>query len=222
MPISSKRFTEVRFMISDLLQRSAWQQLYEDCGTNDLELAKSVANIFSMFDFRQVWKFADYVLKLEADTRREKRNSTLVVSLTLGRIGRGDPKKAINALKTLLVDDHMLRMPVEASLSNLWVYDRRTTEKELFNSWIMKEVDNEDLQRTAVSSSEYLLSKEPKLVEHFLSRIMRLRDPRNKPAKEEGKLLAEKYGLVHRLSMSEKPKGKRSRRKKQLRSRKKK
>ena len=196
MPISTRRLTEIRFMISDLLQRGAWEDLYNDCGTNDLELARSVANIFSMFEPAHVWKFVDHVAKLPADKRREKRDSTVVVCLTIGRIGESNTRKALNTLRLLLSDDHMLRQPVEASLSNMWVFDRRTTAKELFESWILKGQGNDDLQEMAVLSSTYLCSQDPKAVEPFLTRIMRLNSSNNLSAKNAAKSLVTQYGIA--------------------------
>jgi hypothetical protein len=199
MPISTRRLTEIRFMISDFLQRGAWQELYNDCGTNDLELARSEANIFSMFEPAHVWKFVDYVSKLPADKRREKRDSTLVVCLTIGRIGESNTRKGLRTLRLLLSDDHMLRQPVEASLSNLWVFDRRTTAKELFESWILKGQGNDDLQEIAVLSSAYLCSQDPRAVEPFLTKIVRLSNSDNSPAKEAAKNLAAKYGIARKF-----------------------
>lgn len=196
MPISTRRLTEIRFMISDLLQRGAWDDLYNDCGTNDLELARSVANIFSMFDPAHVWKFVDHVAKLPADKRREKRDSTVVVCLTIGRIGENNTGKALSTLRLLLSDDHMLRQPVEASLSNMWVFDRRTTAKELFESWILKAQGNDDLQEMAVLSSAYLSSQDPKAAEPFLTRIMKLDSANYISAKNAAKSLVREYGIA--------------------------
>ena len=199
MPISTRRLTEIRFMISDLLQRGTWQELYNDCGTNDLELARSVANIFSMFEPSHVWKFVDYVTKLPADKRREKRDSTLVVCLTIGRIGKSNTRKALHTLRLLLSDDHMLRQPVEASLSNLWIFDTRTTAKELFESWILKGLGNDDLQEIAVLSLAYLCSQEPKTVEPFLTKIMKLNNSNIIAAKDAAKNLASEYGIASEI-----------------------
>ena len=207
MPISTRRLTEIRFMISDLLQRGAWEDLYNDCGTNDLDLARSVANIFSMFDPAHVWKFVDHVAKLPPDKRREKRDSTVVVCLTIGRIGENNTTKALNTLRLLLSDDHMLRQPVEASLSNMWVFDRRTTAKELFESWILEAQGNDDLQEMAVLSSTYLLSQDPKAVEPFLTKIMRLNSSNNISAKNAARSLLAQYHIA-RISKSRKKKAK--------------
>jgi hypothetical protein len=199
MPISNKRFTEIRFMISDLIQRKAWEELYANCGTNDLELAKSVANIFSMFDPNHVWQFVDYVLGLPADIRREKRDSTLTVSLAVGRIGQDDPKKALKSLRMLLSDDHMMRLPVEASLSNMWVYDRKMTEREILDSWIKSNHENDDLKEIGVRSCDYLYGHDPKQVEPFLEKVLNLDDPRYRPAQNAAKELAMKYDFGKRL-----------------------
>jgi hypothetical protein len=199
MPISNKRFTEIRFMISDLIQRKAWDELYENCGTNDLDLAKSVANIFSMFDPKHVWQFVDHVLKIPPDTRRERRDSTLTVALAIGRIGRDDPEKALRSLRTLLSDDHMLRTPVEASLANLWVYDRKTTENHVLNSWIQSNHENDDLQEIGVRSCDYLYSQDPKHIEPFLEKVLRLNDAKYRAAQNAAKEIALKYEFGKKL-----------------------
>jgi len=199
MPISNKRFTEIRFMISDMIQRKAWEELYENCGTNDLDLAKSVANIFSMFDPKHIWQFVDHVLRIPADTRRERRDSTLTVSLAIGRIGQDDPEKALRSLRTLLSDDHMLRTPVEASLANLWIYDRRTTEDQVLTSWIQSNHENDDLQEIGVRSCDYLYSQDPKQVEPFLQKVLRLDDTKYRAAKNAAKEIALKYEFGKKL-----------------------
>jgi hypothetical protein len=185
-------------MISDLIQRASWPELYENCGTSDMELAKSAANIFSMFESAHVWKFVDYVASLPADKRRERRDSTLVVCLTIGRIGQSDPKKGIRALQILLADDHMLRQAVEASLANLWVYDHKTTERELFDKWIIDNRENDDLQEIAVLSSDYLLTQEPEYVTSFLRKVLRL-DSRYKSAYQAAKFLIMKHGFERKI-----------------------
>jgi hypothetical protein len=200
MPISTKRLTEIRFMISDLLQRHAWEELYTDCGTNDLELARSIANIFAMFDPAHVWKLVDYVARLPADRRREKRDSTVVVCLTIGKIGDSNPSKALHSLRLFLSDDHMLRQPVEASLSNIWIFDRRTTEKVLFESWVLNSQGNDDLQEIAVLSSAYLLDKEPEAIQPFLIKVMKLKDSDCNAAKNAAKNLAEQYDVLRKIS----------------------
>jgi hypothetical protein len=195
MPVSTRRFTEIRFKVSEELQRHAWQELYDSIGTNDLELARATANIFSMFDPREVWQFLNFVLKLPPEKKREKRNSTLVACFTLGRVGESDPEKAIKALRSLLIDDHMLRSAVEASLSNLWVYDLRITQRELYSAWIVKSGDNEDLQRTAVLSTRFILGQEPQLVVPFLTKVAQIKDPKNAAAIEETRKLVDEFGI---------------------------
>ncbi len=177
-------------MVSDLLQTGDWAKLFENCGSNDPEIAKSVSGIFSMYDPVHVWKFVDYVLKLAPEIRRERRDSTAVVCYILGRIGHHDTKISLSALRTLLADDHMLRAPVIASISNLWILDRRTTERILFDSWILKGEDNNDLQEVAVRSVEYLLSQDPKQCEPFIRKIVRLADPKFRPARNAASELA--------------------------------
>jgi hypothetical protein len=199
MPISTRRLTEIRLLISDLLQRGDWEKLFVDCGTGDLELARSIANIFGMFDPAHVWKFIDYVGKLPREKRKERRDSTLVTCLTIGRVGQVNPSKALKYLRLFLSDDHMLRQPVEASLSNLWVFDQRETQREIFNSWILGRDTNDDLQEIGVLSSAYLLSKEPKAVEPFLIRVLMLKNSAYAAAKNAAKSLAEEYRMLSRI-----------------------
>ncbi|MHB1909091.1 MAG: hypothetical protein ACYCQJ_09525 [Nitrososphaerales archaeon] len=204
MPISNKRFTEIRFMISDFLQRGAWQELYENCGTSDYELAKSVANIFSMFQDPPIWKYANYVSKLEPEKRREHRDSTLVVCLALGKIGKSDVKQAIKLLRIFLSDDHMLRGATQDALANLWIYNRKTSERALYDSYILKGEDNDDLQAVAVGSSELLLSHDPKSVAPFVNRVLAITNPKLKTAVSVARELHAKYGIPTRVSRARK------------------
>jgi hypothetical protein len=199
MPISTRRLTEIRWMVSDLLQRGDWERLYNDCGTGDFELARSIANIFAMFDPAHVWKFVDYVVRQTAERRREKRESTTVVCLTLGRIGQSNPSRALRYLRQFLSDDHMLRQSVEASLSNLWIFDTAATRKTLYESWILARNSIDDLQEVAVFSSAYLLGQEPSAVQPFLAKVLRLKDSTHGAAKSAAKNLAKQYGLLQKL-----------------------
>jgi hypothetical protein len=183
MPVSTKRFSEIRLLVSDLLQTGDWAKLFENCGTNDPELAKSVSAVFSMYAPEHVWKFIEYVLKLPPEIRRERRDSSAVVCYILGRIGQYNTRRSISALRTLLMDDHMLRIPVGASLSNLWILDTRNTERALFDSWVLKGAENDDLQEIAVRSSEYLASQDPERISPFYKRIGRLDDKRYRAAR---------------------------------------
>ncbi len=180
-------------MVSDLLQTQDWARLFENCGTNDPELAKAVSGIFSMYEPSHVFRFVDYVLKLPREIRRERRDSTAVVCYVLGRMGEHDTKKSISALRAFLADDHMLRAPVTASLGNLWVFDRSLTERELFGSWILKGGDNDDLQEVSVRSSEYLLSQDSRQAAPFIRRVEKLDDPRFRSAKDAAVELASRY-----------------------------
>lgn len=193
MPVSTKRFSELRLMVSDLLQTGDWGRLFENCGTSDPELAKAVSGIFSIYDPAHVFKFVDYVLKLPLEIRRERRDSASVVCYILGRMGQHDTKKSLSALRTFLADDHMLRASVSASLGNLWILDRRTTERELLSSWILKGGDNDDLQEVSVSSSEYLLSQDPKQIAPFIGRVKALEDKRFRAARVAAGELASRY-----------------------------
>lgn len=204
MPISNKRFTEIRFMISDLLQRGAWQELYENCGTSDYELAKSVANIFSMFQDPPIWKYANYVSKLEPEKRREHRDSTLVVCLTLGKIGKSDVTRAIKLLRIFLSDDHMLRAATQDALANLWIYDKRASAGELYDSYILKGEDNDDLQHVAVGSSDLLLSHDPKSVAPFMNRVLAITNPKLRTAVSVARELHAKYKIPTRAATTRK------------------
>lgn len=183
MPLSAKRFSELRLLVSDLLQRGDWPRLFDSIGTNDPELAKAISGIFSMYDVEHVWRFVSYVKKLPAEIRRERRDSVAVVCYTLGRIGASKVEKSITTLRNLLVDDHMLRSAVAASLSNLWVLDTKKTEKTLFKFWILKASDNDDLQEISVRSSEYLLTKDKAFAKDFMKKLSALDERRFRAAK---------------------------------------
>lgn len=193
MPVSTKRFSEVRLMVSDLLQKGEWARLFENCGTSDQELAKAVSGIFSMYDPAHISRFIDYVLKLPREIRREHRDSTSVVCYILGRMGQHNITRSLSALRIFLVDDHMLRAPVSASLGNLWIFDRRSTEKALLSNWILKGADNDDLQEVSVRSSEYLLSQDQTQVAPFLGRVQKLDGPRFQAARAVASELASRY-----------------------------
>ncbi len=195
MPISGKRFTEYRFEISNLLQRGDWNELLHLCNTSDSEQQKTIASVFSMFDPRTVWKFVSFVYGLSAAKRRQNRAAVATVCYVLGKMGQTNTSKALSCIRLFLSDDHMLRVGTAASLSNLWVLDTKTAQKTLFNFWILKSPDNDDLQEIAVQSAEHLASQLPDLVKGFLLRASRLqsKNPRYGPATRAASNLISQY-----------------------------
>ena len=191
MPLSTRRYTELRFTISDLVQRDNWHDLFEICGTADDEQSKAISMIFSMYEPKRSWKLLDYVMKLPASERRSKRYSMRTVCYILGRMGQSDTKRAIKTLRILLSDDHMLREPVRAALSNLWVLDTKATSNLLLN-WVTHSEDNDDLPEIAVRSSEYAAMQEPGKVEKFLRKVSKL-DSYSKIASKDAASLIEAY-----------------------------
>lgn len=176
MTISTKHYIDLKYAISDCLQRDNWSTLFELCRTNDVEISKTIAAIFSLYDPKNEWKFIDYVASLKPDERLHKWESIATVCYILGKIGANNIKKAIADLKTFLMENHMLRPAVSAALSNLWVVNSKVTAGTIYNSWIAKSGGNEDLQEVAVNSCDYLARNEPKLAAGFLKKVSRLKN----------------------------------------------
>ncbi|MDG6908105.1 MAG: hypothetical protein JRN20_20235 [Nitrososphaerota archaeon] len=194
MPLSTRRYTELRYTISDYLQRESWSLLFELCGTSDDEQSKAISGILSMYDARRSWKFIDKVLHKPALERRSRRYSLRTVCYILGRIGQSDTRRAIRALRTFLSDDHMLREPVQAALSNLWVLDTKTTSSSLID-WVNHSDDNDDLHEIAVRSCEYLARQEPGKVSKFLKSASKTGRSRTAPKVSDN--LIETYLNAH-------------------------
>ena len=170
MPVSTRRYTELRYTIADLLQRENWASLFEICGTADDEQSKIISVIFSMYDPRRAWKLIDKTMDIPASERRSKRYSMRTICYILGKVGQSKTSRAIKALKIFLSDDHMLREPVNAALSNLWVLDTKITSTSLLE-WVSNSGDNDDIQEIAVRSCAYLASQDPSKVEKFLRKV---------------------------------------------------
>jgi len=189
LPLSTRRYTELRLVISDCLQRRDWKQLFEFCGTSDDETSKTIAAIFTLYEPVNVWRFLDYVFRLSSGDRRQRRDSVATACYILGRMGQTNTKKAISHLRLFLSDDHMLRIPVMSALSNLWVLDARTTSSIVIKSWVLKDDDNDDLQEIGVKSTEYLASKQPKMVVAFLLKVAALSSQRKIAARTASELI---------------------------------
>lgn len=193
MTISTKHYMDLKFAISDCLQRNNWSTLFELCGTNDAEISKVIAAIFSMYDPNNEWRFIDHVMTLKSEERLHKWESVATVCYILGKIGNENTKKAILDLKIFLSENQMLRASVMAALSNLWVMNSRSTAREIFKSWILKSGGNEDLEEVAVKSCEYLTANRPDITAGFLKKVSRL--PRQETASDAAKEIISKYLL---------------------------
>jgi hypothetical protein len=189
MPVSTRRYLELRLTISDYLQRRSWMRLLEVCGTSDDETAKTIAVIFSLYDPKNTWKFLEYAAGLSAEERRRKRDSIATCCYIIGKMGQDNTSKALSLLRLFLSDDHMLRAPVLAALSNLWVLDTRKTATIVFDSWVMDDSENEDLQEIGIRSSEFLVSKEPRMILAFLKKVSALASQRKVASKISDELL---------------------------------
>ena len=192
MPISTREYLELRLASSDYIQRASWDRLLELCGTTDDETSRTIAAIFSFYSPEKVWKFVEYAASLPPDQRKEKRDSMATIAYIIGKIGHSDLKKSLAVLKTLLSDDHMLRAPVSAALSNMWVLETTQTARDLFHNWIMEGEDNNDLQEVGVKSAEYLASQAPSSVAAVLKKVDSLGGER-KPASRAAQELIAKY-----------------------------
>ncbi len=223
MPVSARRYAELRFAISDLIQREDWRSLFELCGTSDDEQSKMIATIFSNYDPRRIWKFVEHISRISSEERKTRRDSLRTVCYILGKMGHCNTRKTLGVLRAFLSDDHMLRSPVSASLSNLWVLDTNTTSKTLLDSWVLRNDENDDLQQVSVRSCEYLASMDLARVSRFLLQVSKLQNraklaakianeimsiyapssfrkssPRHKPRKEKHKNKKKKHGKKKR------------------------
>ena len=191
MTISTKHYMDLKFAISDCLQRRNWSTLFELCGTNDSEISKTIAAIFSLYDAKNEWNFIDYILTLKSEERLHKWESVATVCYVLGKIGMENTKNAVANLKIFLSENHMLRTAAIAALSNLWVMNCRSAEKAIFDFWILKSGGNEELEEVAVKSCEYLAANRPEMVTAFLKKASRL--TRKEAASESAKEMISKY-----------------------------
>jgi hypothetical protein len=189
MPVSVRKYTELKLAISDYLQRRNWARLFELCGKSDDETAKTIAVILTFYDSRRLWSFLEYVSKMPPDERREKRDSVATCCFILGKMGQSKTEKALGYLKKFLSDDHMLRGPVGAALSNLWVLDTKSTARIIWNQWVLGGDDNDDLQELGVKSSEYLAKNAPEAVAPFLLKVAGASEDRKTAARTAEEIL---------------------------------
>jgi hypothetical protein len=120
------------------------------------------------------------------------RDSVATCCYIIGKMGQADTKKALSILRVFLSEDHMLRLPVQSALSNLWVLDFRTTAANVLQSWIMRNEDSDDLEEIGVKSLEYLSSQNAKIASPFLTKVMNLSEV-HRIAGRTARELAEKY-----------------------------
>jgi len=189
MPVSVRRYTELKLSISEYLQRRNWIRLFELCGTSDDETARTIAVILTLYDSRKIWSFLNYVHNLSEEERREKRDSVATACYVLGKIGHTKTEKSLDYLRRFLLDDHMLRAPVSAALSNLWVLATSTSCKVVMKKWILNNEDNDDLQEVGVRSSEYLAKNVPARISPFLRRVASLGAERKIASKAASELI---------------------------------
>lgn len=191
MPISIRRYTELKLAISDYLQRRNWARLFELCGTSDEETAKTIAVILSFYNPKTVWGFLDYAFKLSSEERREKRDSVVTCCYVLGKIGQTNIKKALSYLRFFLLEDHMLRAPATSALSNLWVLDTRRTMRMIMRNWVLNREENDDLQEVGVKSSQYLAKEAPERISSFLRKVSLLGRERKKASRSADEIISE-------------------------------
>ena len=189
MPVSIRKYTELKLSISDYLQRRNWARLFELCGTSDEETAKTIAVIMSFYSPRKIWSFLDYVFSLSAEERRGKRDAVGTVCYILGKIGQTSTERSLNYLRRFLLEDHMLRWQVTAAVSNLWVLDTKTTSKIILNKWVLRNEDNDDLTDVGIRSSEYLAKNAPERVSPFLHKIAAMSEERKSASKTARELI---------------------------------
>ena len=126
------------------------------------------------YEPKNVWQFLDNVANMKSEFRQQKSGSVLTCCYIIGKMGQTNVKKSLSYLRQFLVENPMMRDPVSAALSNLWVLNTRTTASILLNNWILKNDQNEALQEVGVSSCEYIASNDPKRVANFLLSVSAL------------------------------------------------
>ncbi len=176
MPVSIRRYTELKLAISDYLQRRNWARLFELCGTSDDETAKTIAVIMTFYDPRRLWHFLDFVFKMPIEERKERRDSVATCCYLLGKIGQTNTEKTLTYLRHFLLEDHMLRGAVTASLSNLWVMEAKKTARIILNQWVLKGRESDDLPEVGIRSGEYLAKNAPDAISSFLLKVASLGD----------------------------------------------
>jgi hypothetical protein len=197
LPVTIRKYTELKLAISDYVQRRNWTRLFELCGTSDAETAKTIAVILTFYDPKRLWSFLEFVSRLSVADRREKRDSVATCCYLLGKIGQTRLEKSLDYLREFLASDHMLRGPVEAALSNLWVLNTKKTSDLVWNQWVIKAEENEDLQEIGVRSSEYLAKHAPERISSFLVKVASL-DGSQKVAARTATQILEEIGISRR------------------------
>jgi hypothetical protein len=175
VPVSTRRYTELKLSISDYLQRRNWVNLFELCGTTDDEIAKTIAVIFTQYEPKNVWRFLDNVRTMSVQARREKRDSVATCCYIIGKMGQSNTAKSLSSLREFLLNDHMLRAPITQALSNIWVLDTKKTAAVVMKSWVLSSEDNDDLQEVGIRSCQYLAERAPEMVATFLFRVASLK-----------------------------------------------
>jgi hypothetical protein len=211
MPISTSFYTELRFTISDYVQRHEWARLYEVCGTDDDEAARTIGVIMSGYEPKGVWRFVDYASNLALDQRVSKPKSVATVCYVLARMGQTNLKKTLSLLKQFLLENSELKEQVSLALSNMWVLSPREISSLLFTDWILDSQGSQSLQEAAVGSCEYLASKDPKKVGDYLEKISNLEG--SKPAVKKARDLLRKYFKSPRKNKHDKKKSKKLKKK---------
>jgi len=194
MPVSIRKYTELKLAISDYLQRRNWTRLFELCGTSDDETAKTIAVIMTFYDPARLWNFLDFVYRMSAEERKGRRDSVATCCYLLGKIGQARTEKTLNHLRHFLLDDHMLRGAVTAALSNLWVLDTKKTARIILNQWILKGAESDDLPEVGIRAIEYLAKNSPSTASSFLLKVASLGDE-HKIATRAAKEILEEIGI---------------------------
>lgn len=201
MPISTSLYTELRFTISGYVQRKEWKRLFEVCGTENDEAARTIGVIMSGYDSVHTWSFVDFVLSLSSRDRIESERSVVTVCYIIARMGQSNVRKSLSYLRELLYENQNLRDPVIISISNLWIQDTKRVSKTLLKSWILKG-DNYLLQDVAVRSCEYLAQNDPKKVAKFLASISKLEV--QETASKTARLIMKRYAISGKARKSKK------------------
>ena len=199
MPISTRRYTELRLAVSTCMQTRNWKQLFEVCGTGDDETKRALSAIFTIAQPAGVWKFLEYVAGLGPEERRQRRDSVATCCYIIGKMGQTNTKKALSMLRLFLSEDHMLRLPVQSALSNLWVLDYRNTAPIVLKAWAANRDDNDDLEEIGIRSVEYMASEDPKRALPFLLKVTSLSEKQHRIAARTARELIEKYVPVSQL-----------------------
>ena len=218
MPISTSLYTELRFAISDYIQRGEWSRLFDVGGTNDDEASRTIAVIMAGYEPRSVWRFLDYVANLKPEARQQKRESLATCCYIIAKIGQTNVRKSLSYLRQFLVENSTLYDQVSTALSNLWVLNPRTMSSILLNSWILKSDKNDMLQEVSVSSCAYLATESPNSVANFLLKVSALDQS---IAAKTAKQMLRKYSLPNRAKREprnpRKHKAKKTKKRKQAR-----